>query len=181
MIKINFDEIYEIEYASDDLSVFSFQTITKSGNQIELFVQISKHKDPLLPRVFNLGFGPLDSMGEIDDRIILKHENLSKVFSTVVLCAITFLDCRESGISIGIDGSNDARAYLYHRMFCLNHQNLVKLINAVGVDWYVRLLRNGTDIERDDEDYPLFKPRPEPFDLNRPSKDLYRYYMFSLK
>jgi hypothetical protein len=49
----------------------------------------------------------------------------------------------------------------------------------IGVDWYVRLLRN-RDIERDKRGNPLFKPRPEPFDLKRNPIDLYRYYIFSL-
>lgn len=82
--------------------------------------------------------------------------------------------------SIGIDGSNEVRANLYHRMFRHNFVKLSDIILAVGVDWYVKLLRNGTDIERDNDGLPLFKPRPEPFDLNRNPRDLYRYYLFSL-
>jgi hypothetical protein len=180
MTKLNLDSTYDIHYVSPDLSTFSFISILKNGKQVELVIQITKHRDPHLSGVYNLAFGPLDLKGEIDDKVVLKHSDLGKVFSTIILCAITFLDNIESGISIGIDGSNDVRAYLYHRMFVSNHEKLSEIITTVGVDWYVRLLRNGTDIERDADSYPLFKPRPEPFDLNRTSVDLYRYYMFSL-
>jgi hypothetical protein len=65
-------------------------------------------------------------------------------------------------------------------MFRYNSENLSDTIVNVGVDWYVKLLRNGTDIERDSDGLPLFKPRPEPFDLTRNAGDLYRYYIFSL-
>ncbi len=52
---------------------------------------------------------------------------------------------------------------------------------TIGVDWYVKLLRNKTDIERDYNGNPFFKPRPEAFDYTRNRHDLYRYYMFQLK
>src|SRR5690606_32736290 len=129
----------------------------------------------------NLAFGPIDQNGDIDDRIILKHKNVNKVFSTVLFYAITFLeDNSTESYSIGIDGSNEIRAYLYHRMFRFNQMYLSDIILTVGVDWYVKLLRNGTDIERDSDGLPLFKPRPEPFDLTRKPNDLYRYYIFTL-
>jgi hypothetical protein len=76
--------------------------------------------------------------------------------------------------------SNDTRAYLYHRMFQTNRKHLDEFFSSIGVDWYVRLLRN-QDIEKDEDGNAFFKPRPEPFDYKRANHDLYRYYMFKLK
>ena len=81
--------------------------------------------------------------------------------------------------SIGIDGSNDVRAYLYHRMFVTNYDYLKNYFFTIGVDWYVKLLRNG-NVELDDKGNYFFKPKPEPFDYQRNSRELYRYYMFYL-
>jgi hypothetical protein len=110
----------------------------------------------------------------------LNHLDSSKVFSTALLMGITFLQ-ENNEFSIGIDGSNDIRAYLYHRMFRYNIEQLSEFLSIVGVDWYVKLLRSGVDIERDDKGLPYFKPRPEPFDLKRNANDLYRYYIYLLK
>jgi len=181
MIKINLNDTYEASFVSSDLKKFTFYSELKDDTQIDLEVVITEHPDPFLADVFNLAFGSIKQDGGIDDGAILKHKNVNKVFSTVLLFAISFLKFHNrKAYSIGIDGSNETRAYLYHRMFRYNNEHLSKAIVSVGVDWYVKLLRNGADIERDVEGFPFFKPRPEPFDLNRVSTDLYRYYMFSL-
>ena len=181
MIKIDLDDTFDATTASEDLKRFTFNSELKDGNVIELHVLISEHPDPLLPDVFNLAFGPLGNDNEIDDKITVRHKNVNKVFSTILLFAITFLeDNNDKTYFIGIDGSNEIRANLYHRMFRYNYKHLSDTIVTVGVDWYVKLLRNGMDIERDSHGLPLFKPRPEPFDLNRSPRDLYRYYIFSL-
>jgi len=181
MIRIDLDDTFDATTASEDLKRFTFNSELKDNTNLELHVLISEHPDPLLPNVFNLAFGPLGEDNEIDDAIAVRHKNINKVFSTILLFAITFLeDNSDKQYSIGIDGSDERRAYLYHRMFRYNNDTLMDSIVTVGVDWYVKLLRNGTDIERDSDGLPLFKPRPEPFDLNRKARDLYRYYMFSL-
>lgn len=181
MITINLEDTYQPTFVSGTMQKFVFESYLRNGNIAELHVLITKHNDPNLPRVYNLAFGTLDSNGEIDDNTILGHQNNGKVFSTVLLFAITFLQTNNTkSYSIGIDGSNETRAYLYHRMFRYNYKNLSDLVVIIGVDWYVKLLRNGTDIERDPSGYPLFKPRPEPFDMLRKPTDLYRYYIFSL-
>jgi len=92
---------------------------------------------------------------------------------------LTFLQ-ENPTVAIGLDGSNDVRAYLYHRMFCSNKEYLDEYFVALGVDWFVRLLRNN-DYERNADGSAFFKPRPEPFDYQRAAKDLYRYYMFHLR
>ncbi len=181
MIKIDLNDTFKATSVSKDLKRFTFNSELLDKSIVELHVLINEHPDKLLPGVFNLAFGPIGTNGEIDDKIKLRHKNGNKVFSTVLFYAITFLeDNIEESYSIGIDGSNEVRAYLYHRMFISNHDHLSDTILTVGVDWYVKLLRNGMDIERDDEDNPLFKPRPEPFDLDRKPNDLYRYYLFTL-
>jgi len=60
--------------------------------------------------VYNLGFGPPDGAGSFSDTVSLSHSNPAKVFSTVILVAIAFLE-RNPSLAIGIDGSDDRRAY----------------------------------------------------------------------
>jgi len=82
---------------------------------------------------------------------------------------------------IGLDGSDDLRATLYHSMFIVNKETMGEYFTSIGVDWYVKLLRNEEDIERTASGEPFFKPRPEAFNYHRTRHDLYRYYMLTLK
>ncbi|WP_207531822.1 hypothetical protein [Desertivirga arenae] len=124
--------------------------------------------------------GPPEGAERINDSIRLRHRDSSRVFSTAILFALTFLiDFPET--LIGLDGSDDLRAILYHSMFITNKRVMDEYFMTIGVDWYVKLLRNKTDIERDYNGNPFFKPRPEAFDYTRNRHDLYRYYMFQLK
>lgn len=182
MIQLNLEDIYPSRFVSKKLDHFTFISPLNDGSRILLNVKITPHPDPLLLDVFNLAFGPMGDDGEIDDQIVLNHVNISKVLSTVVLAGITFLEGKLSEkYYIGIDGSNETRAYLYHRMFLRNYQQLKDSVLFIGVDWYVKLLRDGSDFERDDDGYPFLKPIIEPFDLNRKANNLYRYYLFTLK
>lgn len=178
MIKIDLEDTTEPQFVNDDLTRFTFNSILKNDEEVELHVHINKHSDPLLPNVYNLGFGPLGEDAAIDDTIKLNHSNINKVFSTIILFALAFLQ-ENNEMSIGIDGSNEVRAYLYHRMFKSNHEELSEFLITVGVDWYVKLLRSGA-IETDENGFAFFKPRPEPFDTTRKTNDLYRYYLMSL-
>ena len=178
MIKINLEDTYEPKYVSEDFKYFIFESELHDNKLIELHVNIQVHPDLYLPNVFNLGFGPTKEDGTLDDKFKAKHKNINKLFSSILLCGILFLNQNKDN-SIGIDGSDDLRAYLYHRMFRYNISNLENL-SIVGVDWYVRLLRNKIDIERDENGYPFFKPRPEVFDTERNPHDLYRYYIYKL-
>ncbi|HCA06546.1 hypothetical protein [Chryseobacterium sp.] len=178
MIKINLDDTYEPHYVHDDLTEFIFNSELKDGKITDLHVKFYDIRDPFLPNVYNLAYGPIDHNGEIDDEIKLRHCNISKLFSTIVFFVITFLDTYKER-KVGIDGSDNSRAYWYHRMFLSNHRELEDLI-IIGVDWYVRLLRDGT-VESDNKGRPIFKPRPEPFDLDRKASDLYRYYLIEKK
>jgi len=179
MITLNLDDTILPHYVSHDLMDFRFNALQKNGTSLEIIVQIRDIGDPLLPSVYNMGFGPPDGSGSFRDDISLEHSDPSKVFSTVMVLAIAFLE-RNPSFFIGIDGSDDRRAYLYHRMFRYNSNSLQDTLVLTGVDWYVRLLRSG-DVERDPTGHPYFKPRPEAFDFQRKTSDLYRYYLINLK
>jgi hypothetical protein len=178
MIKIDFDTTYEPIEAESNLSSMLFYSEDKIGNLIPLKIQILPLNDPLLPNVYNLSFGTLLSDKKIDDFVKINHLKIEKVFSTILLFCLVFLQSN-SNASIGLDGSNDVRAYLYHRMFITNRDYFKDYFLSIGVDWYVKLLRNG-EIELDKNGNAFFKPKPETFDYTRKSKDLYRYYMFHL-
>ena len=177
---INFDDTYLPMQVAEDLSFMTFISPLKNGGEQLLKVNIKHLQNDLLPNVYNLSFGPLrpNGEGEIDDEIKIHHSDVNKVFSTIILFALTFLNTNKH-TTIGIDGSNDGRAYFYHRIFIKNRVYLSGFFVLLGVDWYVRLLRNG-EVERDSDGSPFPKPKPEPFDYNRSTKDLYRYYMFHL-
>lgn len=157
----------------------TFYSETEDDKKILLKVSITPLGDPLLPNVFNLAFGPLLPNGQIDDNAKINHRNKSKTFSTILLFAFGWLQIHADA-TIGLDGSNDIRAYLYHRMFLTNRHLLNDFFISIGVDWYVRLLRDGS-VEADANGIPYFKPKPEPFDYGRPAANLYRYYLLQLK
>jgi hypothetical protein len=179
VIRINLDETYAPIGVAENLSFITFDSPQRNGAaDVLLKIEIKHLEDQLLPNVYNLSFGPIDEDGEINDSIRCHHENVNKVFSTIILFSLTFLQTHRHA-TIGLDGSDDGRAYLYHRMFITNREYLCQFFISLGVDWYVRLLRNGT-VEADTSGNPFFKPKPEPFDYNRSTRDLYRYYMSHL-
>jgi hypothetical protein len=178
LVVIDLDDTYTPFNVAGDLSFMIFNCPLKSGRSIFLKIIIKPLENVLLPNVYNLSFGPPSDNDEIDDAAKIHHQDVSKVFSTILLFALTFLNTNKH-VTIGLDGSNDGRAYLYHRIFGTNREYLNELFVPLGVDWYVRLLRTGF-VELDVEGRPFFKPKPELFDYGRPAKDLYRYYLFHL-
>lgn len=182
MIIIDFDRTYdplriEIDRA---FSVIEFWAEQVKLPPVMMRVTIKAHSDPLLPNVYNLAMGPPVGTENIDDKADLKHSDSVRVFSTAILFALTFLT-EYPELTIGLDGSDDLRATLYHSMFKANREHLSEYFVCIGVDWYVKLLRNKKDIERQPDGTPFFKPRPEAFDYSRNRHDLYRYYMLDLK
>jgi len=129
--------------------------------------------------VFNLGFGPSDGHGSFLDDISLRHADRDKVFSTIMVLALSFLQANPDHI-IGLDGSNDARARIYHQMFRSNVPQLGAYFETIGLDYYVKQLRSG-DLEADENGDYVYAPFPQPFDYSRSSNQLYRYYIFFLK
>ncbi len=144
-----------------------------------IFVKIEPLHNTYLPNVYNLGFGPPDGKGGFHDDVRLKHADVGKVFSTVLFHSLTFLE-DDPKLTIGIDGSDDLRATLYQMMFKTNKEYLDEFFVPLGVDYYVRIFRDGS-YEHDELGNYISKPRAEQFDYNRSRHDLYRFYLFRLK
>ena len=179
MIAIDFDDTYDPISIATDLSWMRFVAPLVNGADQHLLVKVGPHPDGYLPQVYNLGFGPPAGENAIVDNIRLKLLNVNKVLSTVLFHGLTFLE-QNPHLTIGIDGSDDLRATMYHLMIKSNRAYLEDFFTVIGVDWYVRVYRDWT-VETDDQGYLLPKPRPELFDYERQRHDLYRYYMFRLK
>jgi hypothetical protein len=182
-VKINFEDCFEIETLTSDLSLSRFSTVLKNDTQIPLGIQISNMVHPHLPDVYNLAFGPLIDDNKIDDKIKLQHQNHSKVFSTIIFTALTFLTENKEKF-LGIDGSNNARAYMYYRCIQNNFDYLSQFFNIYGVNYYLRVLRKLKD---DDETYPIdvtdLKAVPQKIekDVLIKADKLYNYFIFNLK
>lgn len=179
MIILNFDETFEVVAIESNLSQMVFNSPQADGTNQQIIVKIDPHNDPNLQNVHNLGFGPPNGKGRFKDDVRLKHADINKTFSTVLLFGLAFLLENPDQI-LGIDGSDDSRAALYHMMFKTNREYLNDFFVSIGVDWYVRVYRNG-DYETNDHNEILAKPKPEPFNFERDRHDIYRYYMFHLK
>src|SRR4051794_33615290 len=121
-LKIDFDNLYEIDI-SQDLKVSTFNTTLNNGQVMPLVVKISNQSHALLPNVYNLSFGPLNAKGKIDDKAELTHADYSKVFSTILFSALAYLKTNPDHY-LGIDGSDNARAYFYYRALQRNFSYL---------------------------------------------------------
>lgn len=179
MITINFEETFEPTSMESDFSMMIFNSPQIDGTIMPIIARIDPHPDFDLPEVFNLGFGPSAGNGRFHDDVRLQHADISRVFSTVLLYGLTFLQ-QNPGLTLGVDGSDDIRAALYHLIVKSNRVYLKDFFVIVGVDWYVRVFRDWS-YELDADGNLLSKPKPERFDYKRTRHDLYRYYMFHLK
>jgi hypothetical protein len=181
-VKINFDDCYDIIDSRADLKLHKFNTILSGGDKLTLGISINEQPHHLLPDVYNLAFGPIDDNNNIDDSVQIKHENLSKTFSTIVLTALTFLN-ENPATYLGIDGSNNARAYMYYRCVNNNYNYLTKYFKLFGVNYYVRILRKTNDEDQfcpvDNNDL-LAIPSEISFGEFIPSDKLYNYFIFKL-
>jgi hypothetical protein len=118
---------------AEDVTFITFYSELADGQNGLIKIEISQLGDPHLPNVCNLAFGTLLSNGEINDTALINHQNKDKVFSTILLFSLVYLQSYPQK-TIGVDGSNDVRAYLYHRMFLTNRQYLNEYFIAIGVD-----------------------------------------------
>lgn len=182
MITIDLNNTYGLASSFVDTrkSIGEFYAPQIGGGNRLMRIIIKPHPDPLLYKVYNLSMGPPISNDQVDDKTRLKHCDSSRVFSTVMLFAFTFLEAYPD-LHVGLDGSDDLRATLYHSMFISNRKTMDEIFISIGVDWYVKLLRNRADIERTAEGVPHFKPRSEPFDYHRYRHELYSYYLLKQK
>lgn len=179
MIKLNLNETYKHHSVDEDLLNMTFYSPGIDQSNTLIKVELRPYPDFQLQNVYNLAFGPLNEKNKLDDTAKIKHADTDKMFSTVLVFGLMFLQ-KYPGLRIGLDGSSDSRAYLYHRMFQTNRDHLNEYFVALGVDWFVRLLRNG-NVEREENGSAFFKPRPELFNYERTPHDLYNYYIFYLR
>ncbi|UYQ95670.1 hypothetical protein MKQ68_11205 [Chitinophaga horti] len=182
MITIDLNNTYQLtaNIINPKISTAEFLAPQLTGCDVLMRLTIIPYPDPYLPRVYNLSMGPPIGRDKVDDRVRLKHRDSSCVFSTAILFALSFLTDYPDSL-IGLDGSDDLRAILYHSMFVSNRTTMNKFFTSIGVDWYVKLLQNRSDVERDQLGQALFKPKTESFDYQRDRSELYTYYLLSLK
>ncbi|WEK34935.1 MAG: hypothetical protein P0Y53_20800 [Candidatus Pseudobacter hemicellulosilyticus] len=180
--KIDFDNLYEIEHISPDLKLSSFHTELDTGDVVPLVVKISNQTHALLPNVYNLAFGPLNPKGKIDDKAELAHHNYSKVFSTILFTAFAYLKTNP-GHYLGIDGSDNARAYFYYRALQRNFAFLNRHFNMYGIKYFVRITRFGKTQYDNPFDFEDIIPYPFKIDKDaRISQDhMYNYFIFNMK
>jgi hypothetical protein len=181
-LKIDFNNLYEIDNISHDLKVSTFNTKLNNGQALPLVVKISNQSHALLPNVYNLSFGPLNAKGKVDDKAELTHDDYSKVFSTILFSALAYLKSNP-GHYLGIDGSNNARAYFYYRALQRNFAYLNQHFRMFGVKYFVRITRFGKT--QYDNPFDFEDIMPYPFRIEKGaliSQDhMYNYFIFNLK
>lgn len=176
-IRIDFENRYPV-FPVDGLNYSVFNTELVSGEIIRLGIKISSDEHPLMKDVFNLAFGPVNELHQIDDQVKLTHMNHSKVFSTIVFEGLSFL-MQHPDKYLGIDGSNTARAYMYYRCIQNNFDYLNTYFDIYGVNYYVRILRDGSN-EYEVDDFLTIPQLIEKGEVIHPGK-LYNYFIFRVK
>lgn len=181
-IKLNFEDCYPI-VLTDNILQSTFNTVLYNGDIVPIGIQISEEEHHIIPKVHNLAFGPIDKHNQIDDRIRIRHQNYSKLFSTIVFTSLAFLQ-ENSDKFVGIDGSNNARAYMYYRGIQNNFDYLNNFVDMYGVNYYVRVLRKLKD---DDEHYQcdskdvISVPQLLVKEAVLKYEKLYNYFIFRIK
>jgi hypothetical protein len=174
-IKMDFQNLYQVR---PDLGYSIFDTELIDGTSISLGIKISAEEHPLMADVYNLAFGPVNKLNQIDDQAKLTHKDHSKVFSTIVFEGLSFLADHPDKF-LGIDGSNTASAYMYYRCIQNNFDYLASYFEIYGVSFFVRVLRDeGYDYENED-----FLTIPKPIEKGEIIKlsRLYNYFIFRKK
>lgn len=182
-IKIDFNDCYPVRTLNENFSLSSFISTLQTGEAIPIGINISDEPHPLIPNVYNLAFGPLGVNNQIDDKVKLCHLNHSKLFSTIVLTGLSFLRDNEDKF-LGIDGSNNARAYMYYRCIQNNFDYLNRFMNIYGVNYYIRILRK---VDEKDDEHPFDEEdilaMPQAINKEPLLKygKLYNYFIFNSK
>jgi hypothetical protein len=181
-VTIDFNNTYDIDPLSEDLRVSTFNTELADGQEIALRVEISSEAHELLPSVYNLAFGPTNEKGKIDDKAEIAHADYSKVFSSILLAALTYLTDHPKQY-LGVDGSNNARAYLYYRFLQRNFDYLDQFFEMYGLKYYVRITRFGKNQYDNPFDFKDIQPMIARITKNQfihPSF-MYNYFILRLK
>ena len=181
-VRLDFDKSYHLDSVTEDLRMSVFQTELQNGTKIALKVEVSDVPHELFPGVFNLAFGPVNERGKIDDKAELSHKDYSKVFSSILLTAMTYLASNRSHY-LGIDGSNNARAYLYYRFLQKNYDYLNKFFKMYGLKYYVRISRFGKNQYANPFDFKDIIPGTVRIKKNMKMDPefMYNYFIFKLK
>jgi hypothetical protein len=181
-VKLDFDNTYDIEPLTKDLRVSKFSSDLQDGSTVPLQIEISSQPHALDPSVFNLAFGPTNSKGEIDDKAEIAHKDYSKVFSSILLAGLTYLTDHPDQY-LGIDGSNNARAYLYYRFLQQNFVYLDKFFELYGLKYYVRVSRFGKNQYDNPFDFNDIVPMADRIKKGMAimSNLMYNYFLFRLK
>ena len=137
-VVIDFENVYQLREITPDFKQGAFGTRLESDEEILLSIRISSFVHELLPNVYNLAFGPLDKQGRINDRAELTHIDYSKVFSTILLSAYTYLK-HNMNHYLGVDGSDNNRAYFYYRALI---RNINYLNDRFNIFWYQIFCQN---------------------------------------
>lgn len=179
-IDLNFDDVYEVQVQSSDLTKFTFESPITGGGTTEIHVWIQAAQNAFLQEFLNLCFGPVVDV-QMNDFASVSHENYSKAFSTVLFCALAYLETDREKY-IGVDGSDFRRAYLYYRTIQRNYNYLTDYFRMYGVKYYARVLR-GKD-KNDHMSVDVNELYSVPFLIeNKPldnHKSLFNYFIFYL-
>ena len=181
-VLIDFENVYQLDEVTADLKLGAFRTCLESGNEVLLNIQVSNDAHELLPNVYNLAFGPLDQQGRLNDRAELTHIDYSKVFSTILLSAYTYLE-HNTNHYLGVDGSENNRAYFYYRAMMRNFGYLDRRFNVYGIKYFVRISRMGKT--QYDNPFDFEDIKPELYKISSDHKlsqhSMYNYFIFGLK
>jgi hypothetical protein len=181
-VKIDFENVYELVGITPDLKLGGFRTRLENGEEILLGIQVANNAHELLPNVYNLSFGPLDKLGKINDRAEITHTDYSRVFSTILLSAFTYLE-NNTNHFLGVDGSDNNRAYFYYRAMMRNFGYLDKIFNMYGVKYFVRISRLGKTQYDNPFDFEDIMPMLDKItsDNHISQFAMYNYFIFELK
>jgi len=180
-VKIDFTNVCKMDRISDDFKNAEFRTVLQAGNEISLKIEISNDAHELMPNVYNLAFGPMNSKGDIDDKAELRHRDYSKVFSTIVFNAFNYLS-RNNSHHLGIDGSDNLRAWYYWRFLQRNYDYLGQHFEMFGLKYYVRITRFGKQQYENPFDFRDIQPWPDRIKKTTTwPKHMYNYFIFRLR
>jgi len=180
-VKIDFTNTYDIADVSEDLKILTFKSQLQNGHAIPLKVEISNEAHELLPNVFNLAFGPINAKGHIDDKAELPHTDYSRVFSTILLSALNYLNNNPEQY-LGIDGSDNLRAYYYWRFLQRNFEYLNQFFEIFGLKYYVRITRFGKRQYQNPFDFEDVFVHPDRIvKTNEWPEQMYNYFIFKIK
>lgn len=181
-VRIDFTNRYKLEYISKDLRRSSFKTVLRGNSSTLIQIEIKDEEHELLANVYNFAFGPLKPNSRIDHHAELSHVDYSKVFSTILFSALTYLT-GNPGHALGVDGSTNARAFLYFWMLQRNFDYLDRYFDMFGVKYYVRITRFGKNQYDDPFDFTDIQAQAIRIQKGQSiHKDfMFNYFIFKLK